>query len=206
MSNVIDSISHPYWANLGNAVRESRTKQRYSQQSVAGAVGLSVRDLAALESGFVPPEVAVTLGRVRLTAFDEMLGWEEGTAREYVTEAVSAVSVPEGFTFSTNVVEPRNSLDRSTYSRADWVRLGKAVQVARMAQRMTKPVLAFAVQSTSKTMLRLEEGRIYGDPRTAPPGDYNSEKYWFKRLALLEMALEWEAGQARQILDNTATK
>lgn len=202
MTNVIDSISHPYWANLGNAVRESRTSQRYSQQSVAGAVGLSVRDLAALESGFVPPEVADTLGRVRLTAFDEMLGWEVGTARRHVVEAVSAVSVPGSFT----IVKSNTGLDRSTYSQASWARLGKAVQAARMAQRMTKPVLAFAVQSTSKTMLRLEEGRIYGDPRTAPPGDYNSEKYWFKRLALLEMALEWEAGQARQILDNTATK
>lgn len=201
MSNVIASISHPYWSNLGNAVRESRTNQRYSQQYVASAVGLSVRDLAALESGFVPPEVADTLGRVRLTAIDDALEWEEGTARKYVTEAVSAVSTPGSFT----IIKSNTGLDRSTYPRDAWVRLGKAVQTARMALRMTKPVLGYAIQSTGKTILRLEEGLVYGDPRTAPPANYNSEKYMLKRLELLEMALEWEAGQARQILDGPAT-
>ncbi|MFD8650700.1 helix-turn-helix domain-containing protein [Streptomyces mirabilis] len=201
MTNVIDSIDHPYWSHLGNAVREARTGQRLSQQHVAGSVGLSVRDLAALESGFIPPEAADTLGRIRLAAFDDVLGWEKGTARKHVTEAVSAAVRPEMITVRVTMAG-----DRSTYSQAAWVRLGKAVQAARAALRMTKPVLAYAVQSTSKTMLRLEEGRVFGDPRTAPPGDYNSEKYWFKRLALLELALEWDEGMARQILDNTATK
>ncbi|MFI0967027.1 helix-turn-helix domain-containing protein [Streptomyces sp. NPDC021080] len=199
MANVIADIRHPYWANLGTAVRETRTRLALSQMQVAGAVGLSVRDLAALESGFVPPEIADILGRVELTAFDDVLGWEEGTARKHVVEAFT---IPADSPYAKDVV----GADRSIYTRADWTRLGKAVQVARTALRMTKPVLGYAIQSTGKTILRLEEGLVYGDPRTAPPANYNSEKYMLKRLALLEMALEWEAGQARQILDNIITK
>ncbi|MCX4799690.1 helix-turn-helix domain-containing protein [Streptomyces sp. NBC_01242] len=197
MSNVIASISHPYWASLGRAVREGRTSKGLSQMKVAGFVGISVRDLAALESGFVPPEVVDNLSRATVDAFDEALGWEEGTARKHVTEAVSAASTPSSFTLTKSNV----GLDRSTYSRDAWIRLGKAVQAARMALKMTKPVLAYAIQSTGKTILRLEDGLVYGDPRTAPPANYNSEKYMLKRLALLEMALEWEEGQARQILE-----
>lgn len=202
MSNVIASISHPYWTNLGRAVYTARTSQGLSQMKVAGVVGLSVRDLAALESGFVPPEVVDNLSRAAVNAFDEALGWEEGTALKHVTEAVSAASTPGPFTSPNS----GPGFDRSTYTRGDWLRLGVAVQTARMALRMTKPVLGYAIQSTGKTILRLEEGRVYGDPRTAPPANYNSEKYMLKRLSLLEMALEWEEGQARQILDGTATK
>lgn len=92
------------------------------------------------------------------------------------------------------------------YRRADWKRLGRAIQKARIAQRMSKPVLGYAMKSSSKTVLRLEEGRVYGNPRKAPPGDYNSERYMLKRLPLLEMALEWDLGQATEILDGSPTR
>ncbi|MDQ1041442.1 transcriptional regulator with XRE-family HTH domain [Streptomyces sp. V3I8] len=193
-ANVIASIAHPYWANLGYAVREKRLDLKYSQAYTAGALGLSVRDLAALESGFVPSDVAEALSRVSLQSIDEILSWREGTARKYVTEAVQAAITPSS-------TPGRIGFDRSFYSTAAWTRLGKAIQTARAALNMTRPVLAYAVRSSGKTILRLEQGRIYGDPRTAPPGDYNSEKYMLKRLSLLEMALEWEHGQARQILE-----
>lgn len=202
MANVIASISHPYWTNLGRAVHDQRARLGLSQLHVAIAVGLSVRNFAYLEHGFVPTDAADALGRVDLKTLDEVLQWEEGTSRKHVTEAVAAANTPGPFTSPNS----GPGFDRSTYTRGGWIRLGVAVQMARMALRMTKPALAYATQSSSKTMLRLEKGCVYGDPRTAPPGDYNSEKYWIKRLALLEMALEWEEGQARQILDGTATK
>jgi hypothetical protein len=76
-----------------------------------------------------------------------------------------------------------------------------------MSFGMSRGALGYGIQSTSKSILRIEEGRVYGDPRTAPPGDYQSERYVLRRLALLEMALEWEMGQAAQILEgqNQAT-
>lgn len=201
MPNIIASISHPYWGSLGRAVRAARFTHGKTQGSVATAVGLTIRELASLESEFVPPEVDAALGRVSLVALDRALRWDEGTALKHLTDAVSAAVKPE-------MIQVAHTLggDRSTYSRNAWIRLGKAVQVARVALRMTKPVLAYAMQSTGKTVLRLEEGLVYGDPRTAPPANYNSEKYMLKRLPLLEMALEWEEGQARQLLEGTATK
>lgn len=91
--------------------------------------------------------------------------------------------------------------DRSTYPKAAWERLGRAVAEARGVQRMTKPTLGYAARSSCKSVVRLEAGRIYGDPLTAPPGDYNSERYWLRRLALLEMALLWDKGHANKILE-----
>lgn len=102
------------------------------------------------------------------------------------------------------ISNPLPAGDRSSYPRAAWVRLGRAVQQSRLALNMSKPVLGYAIKSSSKTVLRLENGDIYGDPRTAPPGDYNSERYVTKRLPLLEMALEWDTGRATEILEGAA--
>jgi transcriptional regulator with XRE-family HTH domain len=197
MSAIIASITHPYWGALGTLASTSRAELRLSQAKVAARLKLSVREYAALESGFIPPEIADALGRASLAAFDEVFGWEEGTASKTVRDALTAVNSPVPVvTFG----------DRSAYPAAAWVRLGTAVQKARQALRMSKPVLGYAMKSSSKTVMRLEEGRIHGDPRTAPPGDYNSERYMLKRLPLLEMALEWEAGQAAQILEGSKVR
>jgi hypothetical protein len=87
------------------------------------------------------------------------------------------------------------------YSATAWKRLGRAIAQARGEQKMTRPALGAAMRSSSKSILRLEGGRIYGDPQTAPPGDYNSERYVLRRLALLEMALEWPQGHALDLLE-----
>ncbi|MET7363310.1 hypothetical protein ABZS76_33400 [Streptomyces sp. NPDC005562] len=192
MPAIISSITHPYWGALGARASTSRADLKLSQAKIATNLGLTVREYAALESGFIPPEVAEALGRVSLARFDEVFAWDNGTARTTVQNAVQAVASP---------VPVLAFGDRSTYPTAAWARLGAAVQKARLALRISKPVLGYAMKSSSKTVLRLEEGRVYGDPRTAPPGDYNSEKYLLKRLPLLEMALEWDKGQAAEILD-----
>jgi transcriptional regulator with XRE-family HTH domain len=196
MASFIPSIRHPYWGFLGVKAHERRTQLGLSQAKVALQVGLSVREYAALESGFIPPDVAEALGRLELLQLDYVLDWDEGTARETVDQSIKVMSAPT-WSPSTEGFTP----DRSEYSQAAWTRLGKAIQTSRLALKMTRNVFAYAIKSTSKTVMRLEEGRVYGDPRTAPPGDYNSEKYMLKRLALIEMALEWDAGQARTVLD-----
>ncbi|MFE4863244.1 hypothetical protein [Streptomyces sp. NPDC056670] len=198
MANVIPRIRHPYWATLGYEVHQTRTSLGHSQKKVAGAVGLSIRALAALESGFVPPDIADDLGRLSLSDLDAALGWKEGTSRALATKDLLQRE-PEPPLVQIRLTD--NTGDRSSYPRAAWARLGKAIQTSRLALKMTKPVLGHAIQSTGKSVLRIEQGLIYGDPRTAPPGNYNSEKYLLKRLALLEMALEWEEGQARRILE-----
>jgi DNA-binding XRE family transcriptional regulator len=195
MPTVVTTLSHPYWSILGAEAHEARTGLGYSQAKVATRVGLSVRHYAALESGFIPPDVHDALGKISLAALDDVLGWATGASLGHVTTALRAAGTPQH--------SNRQIGDRSTYSPAAWTRLGAAVQKARLALRMSKPVLGYAMKSSSKTIMRLEEGRIYGDPRTAPPGDYNSERYVLTRLPLLEMALEWEAGQASQILDGS---
>jgi DNA polymerase-3 subunit alpha len=199
--SIIQSVSHPYWSALGAAARETRTDLRASQSKIAQLVGLTVREYAALESGFIPQDVADALGHLDLADLDEALGWDAGVARSFVDKALKAFTVPS---------TPHGALsfegetpafgDRSTYPHAAWVRLGRAVRAARMAEKLSRNELAYAMKSSSKTIMRLEEGRIYGDPRTAPPGDYNSERYILRRLAFLEMALEWEMGQAAEIL------
>jgi DNA-binding XRE family transcriptional regulator len=206
--SIISSISHPYWSPLGVAAKATRNGLQISQASVAQHTGLTVRQYAALESGFIPPDVAEGLGRLSLSRLDEALGWEEGTARAHVDKALTAAMFP---TAPPSVPHFRDetltNLDRSTYPQAAWRRLGKAIQASRMSFGMSRGALGYGIQSTSKSILRIEEGRVYGDPRTAPPGDYQSERYVLRRLALLEMALEWEMGQAAQILEgqNRAT-
>jgi transcriptional regulator with XRE-family HTH domain len=199
----ITSISHPYWASLGEAARQDRKALGVSQARLAQLVGLSVREYAALESGFVPPDVAAALGELNLDNLDDVLGWDKGTARTYVEKELPAVTEPSpSYDF---ICDGRVTLgevvDRSAYPRAAWVRLGKAIQRSRLALKMTQGTLGYAIKSSGKSILRIEEGRVYGDPRTAPPGDYQSEKYLLKRLALLEMALEWEMGEAARILN-----
>lgn len=201
---IISSISHPYWTPLGEACRATRTGLQVSQSRIATLVGLTVREYAALESGFVPPEIADALGRLNLNRIDEALGWDHGVAREYVDKALAAAVVPT-MTLTAPPLrrEPRPEPaadDRSAYPRAAWIRLGRAVQKTRMAENLSRSALAYAMKSTSKTIARLEEGRVYGDPHTAPPGDYNSEKYMLRRLTRLEFYLGWEAGQAERIL------
>ncbi|MGW9067867.1 hypothetical protein ACWGQT_00245 [Streptomyces yangpuensis] len=198
MPAIVSSISHPYWAPLGTAAFEARIKVGLSQATVAKHLGLLVRDYAALESGFIPPEVNAALGKVALDQLDDILEWKTGTARKIIDKAIASAVVP-------SAVPVYNDRGNSAYSAAAWIRLGHAVQKARLALHMNKAVLGYAMKSTSKTVLRLEQGRVYGDPRTAPPGDYNSEKYMLKRLPLLEMALEWDYGQATDLLEgNTA--
>jgi transcriptional regulator with XRE-family HTH domain len=200
--SIISSISHPYWSPLGTAAKATRSGLQISQAAVAQHTGLTVRQYAALESGFIPPDVADALGHMSLSRLDEALGWEDGTARAHVEKALKAAMYPTSLTVTLPVSGEALTIDdRSSYPAAAWVRLGKAIRAARMAQGMTRNQLAYAMKSSSKTIMRLEEGRIYGDPRTAPPGDYNSEKYVLRRLAFLEMALEWEMGQAAQILE-----
>jgi transcriptional regulator with XRE-family HTH domain len=195
------NFNHPYWAPLGNAAKATRGGIQISQAAVAKHVGLTVRQYAALESGFVPPDIADALGRMNLSLLDEVLDWEDGTARTHVEKAMTATMFPTSAPAVPQFQDETPLLgDRSTYPAAAWIRLGKAVRAARMAQSMTRDTLGYAIKSSGKTVLRLEEGRVYGDTRTAPPGDYNSERYMLKRLAFLEMALEWEMGQAAQIL------
>lgn len=205
MSAIITSITHPYWGALGARASARRSELRLSQARVASLLKLSVREYAALESGFIPPEIADALGRVSLATFDDVLDWDKGTARSFVEKALTAAMRPTAspaiprFADETSVVS-----DRSAYPSAAWVRLGKAVQAARMTEKLSRNELAYAMKSSSKTIMRLEEGRIYGDPRTAPPGDYNSERYILRRLAFLEMYLGWERGWAAQILEGSA--
>lgn len=198
---IIPSISHPYWTALGAAAKSTRSGLQISQAAVAGHIGLTVREYAALESGFIPPDVADALGRMALPLLDQVLGWEDGTARSHVDKALTAAMWP---TATPAVPHFRDetpfAVDRSAYPPAAWVRLGKAIQASRMALKMSRGALGYAIKSTGKSVLRIEEGRVYGDPRTAPPGDYQSEKYVLRRLAFLEMALEWEMGQAAEIL------
>lgn len=199
--SIISSISHPYWTPLGAAAKATRNGLQISQAAVAQHTGLTVRQYAALESGFIPPDVADALGRLSLSRLDEVLGWEEGTARSHVEKALTAAMFPTAspavphFQDETPLVG-----DRSTYPAAAWARLGKAVRATRLAENLSRNELAYAMKSSSKTIMRLEEGRIYGDPRTAPPGDYNSERYILRRLVFLELYLGWERGQAEQIL------
>ncbi|MFH8483134.1 helix-turn-helix domain-containing protein [Streptomyces sp. NPDC018055] len=195
MPAIVSPFAHPTWSALGDRAQIRRTKLGYSQAKVARHIGISVRDYAAMESGFVPPHIHENLSKIKLAELDDILEWEKGTAVNTVVAVLQPTSSPGTVAFTPG--------DRSTYSPAAWARLGTAVQKARLALKMTKPVLGYAIQSTGKSILRIEEGRIHGDPRTAPAGDYNSEKYLLKRLSLLEMALEWDAGQARQILDGT---
>jgi len=197
---LIPSISHPYWTPLGDACRKARTGLQISQSRIAALVGLTVREYAALESGFIPPEIADSLGRLDLARLDAAFGWDSGTARGYVDEALAAAARP-GTTilvFQSSQVTPEG--DRSTYPPAAWARLGKAVRATRLAEKLSRAELAYAMKSSSKTIMRLEEGRIYGDPRTAPPGDYNSERYILRRLVLMEFYLGWERDQALRIL------
>jgi transcriptional regulator with XRE-family HTH domain len=199
--SIIQSVSHPYWSALGAAARETRTDLRASQSKIAQLVGLTVREYAALESGFIPQDVADALGHLDLADLDEALGWDAGVARSFVDKALKAFTAP-GTPHGALSFEGETPAfgDRSTYPHAAWVRLGRAVRAARLAEKLSRNELAYAMKSSSKTIMRLEEGRIYGDPRTAPPGDYNSERYILRRLAFLEMALEWEMGQAAEIL------
>jgi hypothetical protein len=199
---ILSTISHPYWTSLGVAARATRSGLQISQACVAQLVGLSVREYAALESGFIPPDVADALGRLDLASLDDALGWDDGTARGHVDKALAAITEPTSTSGALPFGEviAAQGADRSQYPTAAWVRLGKAIRTSRMALQMTRPGLGYAMKSSGKTVLRLEEGRIYGDPRTAPPGDYNSEKYVLRRLAFLEMALEWEMGEAARIL------
>ena len=199
---IISSISHPYWSDLGAAARQTRTSLQLSQSKIATLVGLTVREYAALESGFIPPEIADALGHLDLARLDNALGWDEGTARSYVDKALRAITVPSATTgvLSFNG-EAAIQGDRSAYPAAAWARLGKAVRATRLAEKLSRNALAYAMKSSSKTIMRLEDGRIYGDPRTAPPGDYNSERYVLRRLAFLEFTLGWERGQAVQILE-----
>lgn len=124
---------------------------------------------------------------------DKVFGQLDPEATEEVLSTVANV----------DQLPTKGALDeaRTSYSLADWKRLGKAVQEARAAQKMTRATLGYAIRSSGKTIARLEAGRIYSDPKTAPPGDYNSEKYMRKRLSLLETALEWEVGSTISILN-----
>ena len=198
---VISSISHPYWTALGAAARTARTGLQISQAAVAQHIKLTVREYAALESGFIPPEISEALGRMSLSLLDEVLGWEDGTAFGHVEKALASSVRPTAspavprFNDETPLVG-----DRSLYPHAAWVRLGKAVQAMRLSEKLTRNQLAYAIKSSSKTIMRLEEGRIYGDPRTAPPGDYNSERYMLSRLVMLEFYLGWERDHALRIL------
>jgi transcriptional regulator with XRE-family HTH domain len=200
--SIISSISHPYWSPLGAAAKATRNGLQISQAAVAQHTGLTVRQYAALESGFIPPDVADALGRLSLSRLDEALGWDDGTARSHVEKALTAAMFPTSVAARLPVDGETVAIDdRSSYPPAAWVRLGKAVRATRLAEKLTRNQLAYGIKSSSKTIMRLEEGRIYGDPRTAPPGDYNSERYILRRLAFLEMYLGWERGQAAQILE-----
>ncbi|MGA5598455.1 hypothetical protein ACPCSE_29895 [Streptomyces cellulosae] len=183
------TVKHPRWEDLGEAAEKARKDLGLSQAEVAALLKLRVREYAALESGFISMEIADALATVNLDAVDTAFGWIRGTALTLVGDQPAPAAR-----------EASPTGDKSTYPAAAWARLGKAVERARMAQGMTRPALAYAMKSSNKTILRLEQGRIYGDPRTAPPGDYNSEKYMLRRLAFLEMALEWEMGEAARIL------
>jgi hypothetical protein len=92
-------------------------------------------------------------------------------------------------------------MTQQQYRQADWERLGRAISRSRSAEKLSMGALGAAIRSSSKSVLRIEAGRIHGDPRTAPPGDYNSERYVLRRLALLEMALGWPQGHAQGLLE-----
>lgn len=200
--SIISSISHPYWSPLGVAAKATRNGLQISQAAVARHTGLIVRHYAALESGFIPPDVADALGRLSLSRLDEALGWEDGTAKSHVEKAMTAAMFPTSVAATLPVDSEAVTIDdRSSYPAAAWVRLGKAVRATRLAEKLSRHELAYAIKSSSKTIMRLEEGRVYGDSRTAPPGDYNSERYILRRLVALEFYLGWERDHALQILE-----
>lgn len=92
------------------------------------------------------------------------------------------------------------------YSRTAWERLGKAISSSRTAQAIPIGRFAWDIASSQKSVSRLEQGRVYGDPATAPPGDYNSERYALKRLSLIERTLGWEKGHALEMLEGPAAR
>lgn len=87
-----------------------------------------------------------------------------------------------------------------TYTRTAWKRLGRAVRTNREALGMNRAVLGYAISSSGKSIKRLEEGNVCGNTAIRPAGDYNSERYMLRRLALLEMALEQDPGWAEAVL------
>lgn len=178
------------WRRLGRAIASRRAEldPTPSVQLIGERSGIEAQHLAALEDGSISlAETAL----VDLPALETVLGWDVGASKKILAGEWHPPLPNMG------------SLDeaRPSYSQADWKRLGKAVQEARIAQKMTRSTLGYAIRSSSKTIKRLEEGEIYSDPKTAPPGDYNSERYMRKRLSLLETALEWEVGSAVSILN-----
>jgi hypothetical protein len=94
------------------------------------------------------------------------------------------------------------TLTNGQYHYYDWVRLGLIMQHARMKLGMSRNAFAYSIGASSKSVGRIEQGRIYGNPVTAPQGDYNTEKYVLRRAAFIEMTLEWGAGSVRAILDD----
>ncbi|MEU9405654.1 helix-turn-helix domain-containing protein [Streptomyces sp. NPDC048281] len=199
---IISSVRHPYWAPLGAAAQATRRGLQISQAVVARHTGLTVRQYAALESGFIPPDVADGLGRMSFSLLDEALGWDEGTTRAHVEKALAAAMFPTAAPSVPSFQDETPYIgDRSHYPPAAWIRLGKAVRATRLAEKLTRSELAYAMRSSSKTIMRLEEGRIYGDPRNAPPGDYNSERYILSRLVSMEFYLGWERDHSLEILN-----
>lgn len=88
------------------------------------------------------------------------------------------------------------------FSEAAWKRFGKAVATARQSHGIPLKAFAYAIASSGKSVARLEKGNIHGNPRTAPPGDYNSERYVLSRMPLIERTLGWERGYGRKLLDD----
>lgn len=195
---IISSISHPHWSALGAAALQARHDMCVSQAQVAQYIGLTVRQYAALESGFVPPEISEALALLDLERLDEVFGWDAGRARSHVENSFTTAD-EAGTSATTEAAAP----DKSTYPHEGWVRLGQAVEKARTALGLTRGALGDAVKASGKSIKRIEEGLVYGDPSTAPAGDYQSERYVLKRLAFLEMALEWEMGEAARILEGS---
>lgn len=98
------------------------------------------------------------------------------------------------------------STDRQQYPFDAWQALGRAIHSSRTSQAITLARFAWDIASSGKSIHRLEQGRVYGDPATAPPGDYNSENYALKRLSLIERTLGWEKGHALSILTGSPAR
>lgn len=97
---------------------------------------------------------------------------------------------------------PTPRVSKTQYPIWEWARLGKIIQAQRMRLKMTRQSFGYCIGSSNKSVGRIERGWIFGDPATAPAGDYNSERYVLRRAAFIEMALDWPAGSVKAILDD----
>lgn len=112
---------------------------------------------------------------------------------------VAPAPIPE---YPKTLPQRKRTLRTAQFRSEDWERLGRMICSSRTRLKMTRKSFGYCIGSTGKSVKRIEDGRIFGNPNTAPPGDYNTERYVLRRAAFIEMALEWQAGSVEAILSD----